>query len=60
VANTLAYYDTVTIAVIKSFIVQAPVFNANKWQGRLSTVDLLIKIASLVKKVNNIFKIRRN
>jgi hypothetical protein len=24
VANTLAYYDTVTITVLKSFIVQAP------------------------------------
>jgi hypothetical protein len=26
-------------------------------KGRLSTVDLLIKVASLVKKVNNIFNI---
>ncbi len=30
-----------------------------KWGGRLSTVDLLIKVARLVKKVNNIFCIKR-
>jgi hypothetical protein len=27
VANTLAYYDTATITAVKSFIVQAPVFD---------------------------------
>jgi len=26
-ANTLAYYDTVTITAVKSFIVQAPYYN---------------------------------
>jgi hypothetical protein len=30
------------------------------WGGRLSTVDQLIKVACFVKKVNNIFNIKRN
>jgi len=30
------------------------------WGGRLSTVDLLIKVACFVKKVNNIFNVKRS
>ena len=30
VANTLAYYGTATVTVVKSFVVQSPVANATK------------------------------
>ncbi len=30
------------------------------WRGRLCTVDLLIKVGSLVKMVNNIFSMKRS
>jgi hypothetical protein len=34
VTNTQAYYDTVTITAVKSFIVQAPgVSNPQPWDG---------------------------
>ncbi len=38
VANTLAYYDTATITVVKSFIVQAPGQFANLYQSTKFTV----------------------
>jgi hypothetical protein len=31
-----------------------------KERGRLNTVDLLVKVACFVRKVNNIFKIKRS
>jgi hypothetical protein len=40
VANTLAYYDTATITVIKSFIVQAPEV-ANVFSIIGGTLDLI-------------------
>ncbi len=66
VANTLAYYDMATITVVKSFTVEAQAgvkkWLHSYWnelieragntniRGRLSTVDLLIKVACFVKK----------
>jgi len=35
-----------------------PVPGKSYWRGRLSTVDLLIKVACFVKKANNIFSIK--
>ncbi len=37
-----------------TFLIVSP--GSANWGGRLSTVDLLIKAACFVKKVNNIFK----
>jgi hypothetical protein len=51
------YFDLDICGSFESQILSKP-GNAN-WGGRLSTVDLLIKVACFVKEVNNIFDIKR-
>ncbi len=45
VANTLAYYDTSTITVVKSFIVQSPAQII--YPARLASQGVLIRILLL-------------
>jgi hypothetical protein len=40
VANPLAYYDTATIAVAKSFMIQAPRF----WKNRKKVFEFFLKV----------------
>jgi hypothetical protein len=42
VANTLAYHDTVTIIVVKSFIEQAPEANPTKKLHGIVTLSLFV------------------
>ncbi len=75
VKNALAYSDTELVMPVKRFIVQPPALvsiwlrhekilcvlpgNTNRGES-LSTVDLLIKVACVGKKINNIFNVKRS
>jgi hypothetical protein len=48
VANTLAYYDTATITVVKSFIVQAPGVDLTKTSFYLSLLKVFFVFINIL------------
>jgi hypothetical protein len=44
-----------TIRPREAWLQQKVLAGSTIWEGRLSTVDLLVKVACFAKKVNNIF-----
>ncbi len=54
--STDIYFTSQRFGVHKPFLLTS--YDQTNWRGRLSTIDLLIKIACLAKKSNNIFNIK--